>query len=467
MATIEKRGNGYRITVSLGYDVDGKQIKERTVWYPDPGMSEKKIKSELNKEAVRFEDLCRQRGVRGGNTKLEQFAETWFSDYAEQQLKPRTVEGYRYLWKRVRQGLGHLPLVKITPVRIIAFYGELAKEGVRANGRYFCRKDFKKYVRSCGIKQEELIRLSGVGSTTVEKLYAGKCVSLQTAEKISAALDVKCETLFAPEEDTPLSGKTLLHYHRFLSTILETAVHWQMIPENPCKRVKPPKSDTQEARYLDEASAAELIRALDDEPPLYRTAILLLINTGLRRGELCALRWSDIDFENQTLSVQRNAVYISGKGVQVNSPKTRASIRVIKLPSSCIPMLKQYRAIQAEYRLSIGDLWISQGDDDYIFPAWNGTIMLPDSLSRWFKKFIIRHQLPDISLHGLRHTNATLLIAAHVDLRTVSGRLGHSRAATTANIYAHAIQSADAAAADVLDVVLNKIEGKKKKVAGE
>ena len=135
MATIEKRGNGYRITVSLGYDVDGKQIKERTVWYPDPGMSEKKIKSELNKEAVRFEDLCRQRGVRGGNTKLEQFAETWFSDYAEQQLKPRTVEGYRYLWKRVRQGLGHLPLVKITPVRIIAFYGELAKELSKRMGR--------------------------------------------------------------------------------------------------------------------------------------------------------------------------------------------------------------------------------------------------------------------------------------------------------------------------------------------
>ena len=102
-------------------------------------------------------------------------------------------------------------------------------------------------------------------------------------------------------------------------------------------------------------------------------------------------------------------------------------------------------------RLSVGDQW---EDNDFVFATWNGMALRPDTLTKWFRKFIDRNELPPITLHGLRHTNATLLIAAGVNLRTVSGRLGHSRAATTANIYAHAIQSADAAAAEAIDDVL-------------
>lgn len=452
MATIEKRGKAYRITVSLGYDVDGKQIKERMTWTPDPGMSERAIKIELNKVAVRFEDQCRQRGVRGGNIRLDQFAEQWFTDYAEQQLKPRTVAHYRFLYQRVRQGLGHLQLEKITPRHLTAFYSALSEEGIRADVRYLCKQDFKAYMAERGMKQAELVTASGLGSTTVEKLYAGKPVALKTAQLVCDALHVKLAALFVPEDTTPLSGKTMLHYHRFISSMLETAIQWQMISENPCSRIKAPRSDTGETRYLDEAEAAQLIQALDGEPPLYRTAVLLLLNTGLRRGELCALQWSDLDFEKGTLQVRQSATYLAGQGVVVDTPKTHASARVIRLPASCIPMLRQYRAAQLEARLSVGDQW---EDNDFVFATWNGKALRPDTLTKWFRKFIDRNGLPPITLHGLRHTNATLLIAAGINLRTVSGRLGHSRAATTANIYAHAIQSADAAAADTIDDVLS------------
>lgn len=452
MATVEKRGAGYRITVSLGYDVDGRQIKERMTWTPEPGMKERAIQSELNKVIVRFEDQCRQRGVHGGNIKLDQFAERWFEEYAVQRLKPRTVENYRFLYQRVRQGLGHLALDKITPRHLTAFYSALAREGVRTDGRYQCKKDFKAYMAQRGVKQQDLVEMTGLGHTTVEKLYAGKPVSVRTAQKVCQALRVQLPSLFAPEETAPLSGKTLLHYHRFLSSMLQTAVYWQLIPENPCARVKAPRSDTQEAAFLDEEAAARMVQALDGEPPLYRTAILLLLNTGLRRGELCALRWEDVDLEKGTLRICRNAVYLPHRGIVMDTPKTRTSVRVIRLPASCIPMLRSYRAFQAEQRLSVGDQW---EDQDLVFTAWNGAPLRPDSLTRWFSQFVTRHDLPKVSLHGLRHTNATLLIAAGVNLRTVSGRLGHSRAATTANIYAHAIQSADAAAAEILDDVLS------------
>lgn len=159
-----------------------------------------------------------------------------------------------------------------------------------------------------------------------------------------------------------------------------------------------------------------------------------------------------LDFEKGTLQVRQNATYLAGKGVVVDTPKTQASTRVIRPPSSCIPMLRQYRAVQIEMRLSVGDQW---EDNDFIFTAWNGKVLRPDTLTKWFRKFIDRNELPPITLHGLRHTNATLLIAVGINLRTVSGRLGHSRAATTANIYAHAIQSADAAAAEAINDVLS------------
>ena len=225
-----------------------------------------------------------------------------------------------------------------------------------------------------------------------------------------------------------------------------------MIPSNPCRRVKAPKAQRKETAYLDENQAVQLISALDSEPIQYRTMVLLILNTGLRRGELCALSWADINLDAAVLSVRRNAVYVSGRGVVLDTPKTKSSLRSIKLPQPVIPMLKQYRSWQAEHRLQMCDLW---EDNDLVFPSWNGVPLYPDTLTSWFSDFVRRHGLPPVTVHGLRHTNATLLIAAGTNLRTVSGRLGHSQASTTANIYAHAIQSADAAAAETLGDILS------------
>ena len=112
----------------------------------------------------------------------------------------------------------------------------------------------------------------------------------------------------------------------------------------------------------------------------------------------------------------------------------------------------EYRAWQ-EGRSELGSLW---QESDRIFTAWDGGMLNPEALSRWFHKFIVRKGLPDVSIHGLRHTNATLLIAGGVPLKTVSSRLGHSSISTTGNIYAHAIRSADEAAADTLEDILGK-----------
>ena len=180
--------------------------------------------------------------------------------------------------------------------------------------------------------------------------------------------------------------------------------------------------------------------------------IILLIYTGLRRGELCGLEWKDIDFDNQTMSVQRNSLYLPDKGIYTDTTKTRSSMRVIKLPAVACQLLKDHKVWQNKERLQLGDQW---HNTDRLFTQWDGNPIHPDTVSGWFAKFIKKTDLPPVTLHSLRHTNATLLIANKADIRTVSQRLGHAQTSTTVNIYAHAIQSADAAAAEVLDDILN------------
>lgn len=178
---------------------------------------------------------------------------------------------------------------------------------------------------------------------------------------------------------------------------------------------------------------------------------------GMRRGELLGLEWPDIDLDNRIVSITRTSQYIAGKGIITKEPKNETSTRVVKLSASAIDLLRQYRVWQNSYRLSIGDQW---QPTQRLFTAWNGAPMHPDVLSGWFGDFIKRTDLPQIHVHSLRHTNTTLMIAGGEDILTVSRRLGHAQASTTTNIYAHAIQSANAKAAETLENLLNPGTGK-------
>lgn len=454
MATITKRGGTYKITVSCGYDLEGKQIRRHTTWKPAPGMTEWQIKKELDRQAVLFEEKCRSGQVLDGNIKFADFSERWFMDYAEKQLKPRTLATYKALLPRILTAIGHIRLDKLRPNHLTAFYTNLEESGVRLDTKYKSRGDFKAAIPST---KAALAKAAGVSVNTLDSLTSGRNISRTSAEKISAALNRPLEEVFEPVDKGALSGKTALHYHRLLSSMLETAVQWQLIPSNPCKRVKAPRAERKEARYLDEKQAAEMIALLDKEPIQYRTIILLLINTGLRRGELCGLEWKDIDFTNAVLYVRRNTLYLPDRGIYDDTPKTISSQRAIKLPANCIPMLKEYRAWQAAERLKLGDQW---QDHDRLFTRWNGEPIHPDTLTNWFSDFVKRNNLPPVTIHSMRHTNATLLIAAGTNLRTVSARLGHAQTSTTANVYSHAIQSADAAAAETLDDILKPLRKK-------
>jgi integrase len=270
-----------------------------------------------------------------------------------------------------------------------------------------------------------------------------------------------------------------------LRSALQTAVDWGLIEANPCEKVKPPKvrKDKSKIKHLDTAQTKALLgfldmpytvtwrgrRKKDGSPssehtetrtvPIQLKALFgLAVFGGLRRQEICALRWSDLDLAKGIVDITRAAERVKG-GVSDKAPKNESSARPVSLPPSVIALLKAHRKSQFEYRLSIGSKW--QGTD-FVFARNDGQRIGITTATRELHRIIERYNaatdgdpLPLVGLHGLRHTHSTLLIAAGVDVRTVSGRLGHADTSTTLDIYSHFLKESDAKAAAVLEEILN------------
>lgn len=456
MATIQKRGDTYRITVSCGYDLNGKQIRRTMTWTPEPGMTRRQTEKELDRQAVLFEERCRTGQVLDGNIKFADFAERWFKDYAEKQLRPTTVARYHVLMPRINAAIGHIRLDKLQPHHLMQFYNNLAETGVREDMRYQSTVDFKALLKSRGMTKREFAKQANLSVYVLDSMTRGDKVSATSAHKIASTLKLPLDKVFRPAEgkDT-LAVSTILHHHRLISSMLSTAVKWQLIFSNPCSRVVLPKNKRKEAVYLDEEQAAQLLQALENESLQHQVIVKLLLYTGMRRGELCGLEWKDIDFERAVISVRRSSLYLSGKGVFEDETKNETSERCMKVSDDVTAMLRIWRAEQAKERLRLGDQW---QNSDRLFTAWNGAPIRPDVITAWFHKFVTKNGLPPIHVHSLRHTNATLLIAAGTNLTTVAARLGHANTTTTSKIYAHAIKSADQAAAEALQDILHPVK---------
>ena len=453
MATVTKRGNSYKITVSCGYDMNNKQIRRTMTWKPPENMTARQVKKELQRQEVLFEDKCLKGQVLDSSIRFADFTERWLKDYAAVQIRPTTLQSYKNYLKRILPAIGHIRLDKLQPHHLQEFYRNLAETGVRADGKQSALPKLAAVLEKRKINRQLLSELAGVSCTTVCQLMKGKNVSNDTAIKISAALHLPMSDLFQPTApDAVLSNNTIRHYHQVISTILSTAVEWQVLYANPCDRVRTPKVPHTEAEYLDDKQAVHMLELLEELPDSkfdLRTAITMLLFTGLRRSELLGLCWSDVDMETGVISVNHTSKYIPAKGIIEDDTKNTSSRRSFKAPSELLPLLKKYRAWQMEQRMRVGDQW---KESNRIFTSWNGTPMRPDTLTNRFHKWILSTDLPPVHLHTLRHTNATLLIANGINIQTVSKRLGHSTASTTANIYAHAIQSADAAAAEAVSI---------------
>lgn len=293
MANVTKRGNSYRIKVSCGYDVHGKQVIQSKSWKPDEGMSARQIEKELQRQIVLFEDECLQGNVIA-TIKFEEFAKQWFKEYADKKLKAQTIRGYHYLEPRIYKALGHLRLDKITPRHVQKFVNELCE-------------------MKCGNNSEKKL-----SSKTVKLHLSLVSTIFDYAIKMQMIKDNPCKNITLPSPDRK---------ERKIYTVEEIKQILELFDSEPIGNFK------------------------------YVVFFTLALYTGLRRGELLGLEWKDFDWDKGIMTVSRNSLWTKEKGMYTDTPKTESSIRSLKLQPELIDILMRYKDWQNSYIIDLGDKW--------------------------------------------------------------------------------------------------------------
>ena len=389
--SIEKRGkNSYRLTVSEGFDLNGKPMIHRKTVHG----TKKDAEVELAKFVTEVQNGL---VIDGKSLKFSEFTEIWKRDYGSKELAPSTYKRYcRMLETRLLPYFGHFYINKIKPTDIMKFYDLLEKD-------------------------TQLVRKQCNNGAKTKK---------------------------------PLSGKTILEHHRLLRAMLHKAVYWQLIVANPAERVQPPKARKPKRKSYDDEQTKILLENLEllsSEDIKYKVAIILTVFTGVRLGELMGLEWQDVDFKNGIISINRSSQYLADMGVFTKVPKTESSIREIAIPEFIVSLLEEYKLWYEEQKSIYGELWTNS---DRLFVQADGKPMHPSTISKWFVKYVGQIGLPVINFHGLRHTNASLLVAQNIDIAVVSARLGHAQISTTLDFYVHPLLSHNRKAGYALENLL-------------
>jgi integrase len=252
----------------------------------------------------------------------------------------------------------------------------------------------------------------------------------------------------------PLSARTVGHCHRLLRRALGHAVTWGLIPQNPAAVVRPPRVAEREIEIPSETEIAALLGHLREHNQLFYAIAVLVLATGIRRGEACGLTWKDLDFGACMLRVERSVEMTKEEGPKIKSPKTRHGRRAISVPVSAVEALRAHWKAQQEERLALG--LGRAASDDPIFTLSDGSPLKPDSLSALWLRAAKAVGRP-INLHSLRHHHASGLINAGVDVLTVSRRLGHSNAQVTLTVYGHLYPNADDKAAQAVEAMFARV----------
>ena len=351
------------------------------------------------------EELTRLLGQRNEGSYIEptkmtvaQYLHHWLEADIERRVAARTAARYRgIVEKNIIPKLGHVPVRKLTAVHIEAFEAELQREGwVKARAK--------------------------------ENPMGGE--EAPTHEKRG------------------LSAQTVLHVHRTLSQALGHAVRLGVLFKNPARQVKPPRPPSREIKILDKGEIATVISAAKGTG-LY-VPVLVAVTTGIRRGELLALRWSDIELKASTLTVNQSLERIRGK-FQFKPPKTKKSRRTISLPAITVEALREHYRAQLEERFKLG---LGRDPRGLVFSRPDGQPMDPDTLSKSFARLVAWAKVTPITFHGLRHTHISHLLVEGVHVKIVSERAGHTNVNITLGVYAAYIPTMQADAAARVDAWL-------------
>ena len=306
----------------------------------------------------------------------------------------------------------------------------------------------KTYERYEGIVNHHLIPALGHHQLT-------RLAPMHIQEHYSQALKTGREDQRKDKQGTGLSAQSVLHHHRVLHKALELAVRWQLLGRNPTDAVEPPRPEGRELSAIDEDEAAALIDAAVGTR-LY-IPVLLTLTTGMRRGEILALAWPDVDMRAGFVYVHR-ALEETRNGVRLKDTKARRGRRRIKLPPLIVDALAQHQQDQLDHKKLLGEAYQGQ---ELVCCREDGSIRKPSAFTSAYRDLLRRRGIANIGFHALRHSHASQLLKNNVNAKVVSERLGHAKVAFTLDTYAHLLPGMQKQAAATTDVMLRTALGKR------
>ncbi|MBL8704247.1 MAG: site-specific integrase [Rhodospirillales bacterium] len=349
-------------------------------------------KAEASAERDRLKTLSRKGDlVDPSKMTLAEFIVRWDRDWAAANTSPKTLERYRELLRHhVEPHLGAVAIQKLRPTHLQELYARLLREGR------------------------------------------------------------------APREGKPqvgLSARTVGHVHRVVHRVLGHAMLWDVVTKNVASPVKPPKVATEEVEILRADQVAAVLSKLRGRTLFMIVALALA--SGARRGELLALRWGDVDWKAGAIRVERSLEQTKLSGLRFKEPKTKHGRRTIDLPSPVITELRTHHDARNRQRLGIpGNTEVVPHQDmpaeALVFALPDGAPRSPNALTREWSRIRDEIGLPPVSFHALRHTNASRLIDAGLDVLTISRRLGHGSPTITLGVYGHLFSNKGSQAAQAL-----------------
>lgn len=259
--------------------------------------------------------------------------------------------------------------------------------------------------------------------------------------------------LYSKLQSGGLAPRTVGHAHRLLHRALGHAATWGIVSTNAAASVKPPRVDhSDEISILTEQQIEQLLRHLDGRT--LRPIVALGLATGARRDEILALRLSDFDAGKATLRIERSLEQTK-EGLRFKSPKTKRSRRKISLPPAIVDELKAHilRVHERRLRLGLG----RARPEDLLFPRWDGEARPPHWLTQKFALAMQTLKIEGVTFHSLRHTHASQLISAGMDVLTISRRLGHGSPTITLKVYGHMWKNTDDRAAEIVEATFAKL----------
>ena len=390
MANVMQKANGtYLVRISCGRDImTGKQILRGRIFKPsNPDLSQERFQKELNEFIEDFTDelQCERNRKKPENKIVSDFAKEYLS-IQKTSLSPGSYDFYQHIIEK----------------HILPMFGRMRL------------RDIKTYhVQDFIMKLNSMPRNDG--------------------------------------KSGHISPQTVKRYTTVLRSMLTMAYKMYYMDDDVglSRRLTFPKEHYQEVDVFTIEEAKAILAAAKTEPINIRLLIELALFTGMRRGEIVGLKWSDINLDKQCLSVKRSIYKPKGEKSIEKEPKSHSSFRTIAIPNCLCETLKEYKKRQEEYSLSL-DSWKNL---DYIFTDKNGNVMNPQTPTKQFSNFLIRHNIRHLKFHCLRHTSATILLGNGCDIKTVSARLGHSSIETT-DIYVHLLEDVDKKAIIAFDHLL-------------